>query len=138
MQLADIEPIIFKTYFILNKVASRGVEHADVSSAKPGHSEHQLGLAVDVSNNGRLEESFGNTEVGMFINDNAHNYGFIISYPKGKTDLTGYIYEPWHLRYVGKNYATMIYNSGLTMSEFMQLSEMLPFVENIGEATASS
>ncbi len=128
----------FQSRLYSNNVASNGVESADTFSARPGHSEHQLGLAIDVSHDGTLEEYFGETKVGMYINDNAHNYGFIISYPKGKTDLTGYIYEPWHLRYVGENYATMIYNSGLTMSEFMQLSEMLPFVENIGEATASS
>ncbi len=118
-------------------VANRGEAKANTHSAKPGYSEHQTGLAIDVSLDGTLEQSFGDTEAGIFIKENAHNYGFVISYPKGKEELTGYQYEPWHLRYVGENYATMVYNSGLTWSEFSQLCEIVPFFKYIGQQSFS-
>ena len=84
-------------------------------------SEHQLGLAMDVTSatvGFDLLESFGATPEGQFIKDNAHKYGFIVRYPQGKTDITGYAYEPWHLRYLGVDVATAIYNSGKTMEEY--------------------
>jgi len=65
-----------------------------------------------------LVENFGYTAEGQFIRDHAHEYGFIVRYPEGKTNLTGYAYEPWHLRYLGVPVATAIYNSGKTMEEF--------------------
>ncbi|HAZ06415.1 MAG TPA: D-alanyl-D-alanine carboxypeptidase [Acetobacterium sp.] len=102
-------------------VDTYGVDGAELVSARPGMSEHQLGLAMDVTSatvGFDLLESFGATPEGQFIKDNAHKYGFIVRYPQGKTDITGYAYEPWHLRYLGVDVATAIYNSGKTMEEY--------------------
>jgi D-alanyl-D-alanine carboxypeptidase len=105
-------------------VDTYGQTEADLVSAKPGTSEHQLGLAMDVTSESvgfDLLESFGQTEEGQYIADHAHEYGFIIRYPQGKTNITGYSYEPWHLRYLGVDVATDIYNSGKTMEEYYGL-----------------
>jgi D-alanyl-D-alanine carboxypeptidase len=105
-------------------VDTYGQTEADLVSAKPGTSEHQLGLAMDVTSESvgfDLLESFGETEEGQYIADHAHEYGFIIRYPQGKTAITGYSYEPWHLRYLGVDVATDIYNSGKTMEEYYGL-----------------
>ena len=102
-------------------VDTYGVDGAELVSARPGMSEHQLGLAMDVTSASvgfDLLESFGSTAEGQFIKANAHKYGFIVRYPEGKTDITGYAYEPWHLRYLGVDVATEIYNSGKTMEEY--------------------
>jgi D-alanyl-D-alanine carboxypeptidase len=102
-------------------VDTYGVEGAELVSARPGMSEHQLGLAMDVTSASvgfDLLESFGSTPEGQFLKDNAYKYGFIVRYPQGKTDITGYAYEPWHLRYLGVDVATEIYNSGKTMEEY--------------------
>ncbi|MGV8905724.1 MAG: D-alanyl-D-alanine carboxypeptidase family protein [Acetobacterium sp.] len=102
-------------------VAIYGVEGAKFKSTRPGTSEHQSGLAIDVTSasaNYDLSESFGLTAEGRFIKENASKYGFIIRYPEGKTQVTGNAYEPWHLRYVGIEAATAITNSGKTMEEF--------------------
>lgn len=86
-----------------------GKEKADTFSARPGHSEHQSGLSFDLNS---VDDSFAATNEGKWVQDNAHLYGFIIRYPKNKTDETGYKYEPWHLRYVGKDLASKLYNNG--------------------------
>ncbi|KNZ42365.1 M15 family metallopeptidase [Acetobacterium bakii] len=102
-------------------VETYGVEGAELVSARPGMSEHQMGLAMDVTSASAgfdLLESFGSMPEGQFIKENAHKYGFIIRYPEGKTNITGYAYEPWHLRYVGVDVATDIYSSGKTMEEY--------------------
>lgn len=106
-----------------NYVATQGEEAAAKFSAKPGHSEHQTGLAVDISSPSvgtELTESFGKTKEGIWLAENAHQYGFILRYPKGKEDITGYQYEPWHFRYVGQSMATYIYENDLTLEEFLQ------------------
>lgn len=92
-------------------VRQLGKERADLISAKPGHSEHQLGLAVDVAGTpcGDLYDCFGDTPEGKWVAANAHRYGFIIRYPEGGTGVTGYAYEPWHLRYVGPRAAWMMH-----------------------------
>ncbi|MBU4440807.1 MAG: D-alanyl-D-alanine carboxypeptidase family protein [Acetobacterium sp.] len=98
-----------------------GVAGAELVSARPGMSEHQLGLAMDVTSatvDFDLVENFGLTAEGQFLRDHAHEYGFIIRYPQGKTNITGYAYEPWHLRYLGVEVATTIHNTGKTMEEF--------------------
>jgi len=103
-------------------VSLYGQKDADLVSAKPGQSEHQTGLAMDVtaeSVNLDLLESFGDTSEGQYIKNNAHKYGFIIRYPSNKTDITGYSYEPWHLRYVGIESATTIFKKGITFEEFL-------------------
>lgn len=92
-----------------NYVNKDGKVKADTYSARPGHSEHQTGLAADINS---LSTSFINTKEGKWLNDNCYKYGFIIRYPKGKESITGYMYEPWHIRYVGVELATKLYNSG--------------------------
>ncbi|HHZ02354.1 MAG TPA: M15 family metallopeptidase [Tissierellia bacterium] len=104
-------------------VNNHGQSAADKYSAKPGQSEHQTGLAMDITceaMNYQLDTSFGDTEEGKWVAENAHKYGFIIRYPKGKEDITGYNYEPWHIRYLGKELAREVYESGLTLEEYFQ------------------
>lgn len=99
-----------------NYVKMDGQAKADTYSARPGNSEHQSGLAFDV---GEINDNYGSTPAGIWLTKNAHNYGFIIRYPQGKTHITGYKYEPWHIRYVGKNHATNIYNRNITLEEYL-------------------
>lgn len=101
---------------IYNRYVSRdGKELADTYSARPGHSEHQTGLAIDLNT---ISKSFADTPEGKWVAAHCHEYGFIIRYPKGKSDITGYMYEPWHIRYVGKEIAEKIYDSGLCLEEY--------------------
>ncbi len=102
-----------------NKVSSRGVEEADKVSARPGHSEHQTGLAIDLSIDGTLEKTFGDTKQYEWLNENAYKYGFIMRYPLDKIYITGYDYEPWHYRYVGLEVASVIKNENLTYEEYL-------------------
>ncbi|WP_431800294.1 M15 family metallopeptidase [Halobacillus andaensis] len=104
-----------------NNVAERGQEEADKFSARPGTSEHQTGLAMDVTTaemEFKLEQSFIDTEAGKWLADHAHEHGFVIRYLEGTTDITGYEYEPWHLRYVGEELSTDIHETGGTLEEF--------------------
>ena len=104
-----------------NRANRVGEEEANKLSARPGESEHQTGLAMDVTSQSAkfdLIEEFGDTEEGKWLKDNAHKFGFIIRYLKEKTDITGYSYEPWHIRYVGKDVAKKIYNEGITLEEY--------------------
>ena len=106
-----------------NYVAQQGEEAANKLSAKPGQSEHQTGLAVDVSSPSvdfQLTNEYGETKEGKWLAAHAYEYGFIIRFPKGKEDVTGYQYEPWHLRYVGLTAAKEIYDSNLTLEEYLQ------------------
>ncbi len=99
-----------------NYVATYGQAEADTFSAKPGTSEHQTGLAMDV---GWIDDSYGDTPSGKWLAANCYKYGFIIRYPKGKEGITGYKYEPWHIRYLGVDIATDVYNSGLCLEEYL-------------------
>lgn len=99
-----------------------GQAYADRVSARPGHSEHQLGTTADLSSASvgfELTEAFGDTPEGQWLAENSWKYGFIISYPAGKEHVTGYAYEPWHLRYVGTDVAAEVQASGLTLHEFL-------------------
>ena len=99
----------------------RGAEVANQVSARPGESEHQTGLAIDVSCaavNYQLIEEFAETKAGKWLAANAARYGFIIRYPKGKEAITGYQFEPWHLRYVGRESAARIQQHGITLEEY--------------------
>nr|WP_281496777.1 M15 family metallopeptidase [Ornithinimicrobium sp. F0845] len=81
---------------------------ADASSARPGHSEHQTGLAVDLDGTTGgcyLDPCFGDTDEGRWVAEHAHEFGFVLSYPQGSRAATGYTYEPWHVRYVGPQVA---------------------------------
>lgn len=106
-----------------HNVNTRGETTTNLVSANPGASEHQTGLAIDVSSSSvgcELEASFGDTKEGIWLAKNCHKYGFIIRYPKDKTQITGYSYEPWHIRYVGKKLATYLYKKNLTLEEYYQ------------------
>lgn len=107
-------------------VSSLGQEAADLTSARPGYSEHQTGLAIDVNalpdQGCALEPCWGATPHAAWIAQNAYRFGFIVRYPDGKTPITGYEYEPYHLRYVGVELATEMHNTGIqTLEEFFGL-----------------
>lgn len=104
-----------------NNVKTKGQEYTDRVSSVPGHSEHQTGLAIDVSSpsvGNALEEVFGTSKEGQWLAEHAAEYGYIIRYPKGEDDITGYVYEPWHIRYVGTDLAPDVVKSGLTLEEY--------------------
>jgi LAS superfamily LD-carboxypeptidase LdcB len=100
-------------------VAQVGVAGADRDTARPGHSEHQTGLTVDLN---CICEGFGYQADGQWVAANAHRFGFIVRYPQGKEPVTGYIWEPWHLRYLGVENATAVYNSGLSLEEYLGIT----------------
>ena len=106
-------------------VAQDGVEEADTYSARPGFSEHQTGLVVDVDNNKIDYTDFEQTDEFEWMQDHAHEFGFILRYPKGKEDITGYTYEAWHYRYVGEDIATYIHEHDITFDEYY-----VRFIEN--------
>ncbi|MFC0524474.1 cell wall-binding repeat-containing protein [Pontibacillus salicampi] len=102
---------------------NRGSEYADRVSAEPGHSEHQTGLAMDVTSpevNYRLIQEFASTEEGRWVQNHAADYGFIIRYPKGREKDTGYTYEPWHLRYVGISIAQYMDRTNRILEEYLR------------------
>lgn len=106
-------------------VATRGKTATDKVSAMPGSSEHQTGLTMDISARSvgcQLSQYFGSTKEGKWVAKNSHKYGFIIRYPEGKSKITGYHYEPWHIRYVGKALAAYLYKHELTLEEFYGVS----------------
>jgi D-alanyl-D-alanine carboxypeptidase len=109
-----------------NIVKSSGQASADEQSARPGYSEHQTGLAVDVGSiNGTctLQMCFGLTAAGQWVAANAYKYGFIVRYPKDQMAVTGYEYEPWHLRYVGPELAAEMHRTDiLTLEKFFSVS----------------
>ena len=98
-------------------VLNDGQLNADTYSARPGHSEHQTGLAFDLNS---IDDSFTYTNEGIWVNNNCYRYGFIIRYPKEKENITGYMHESWHLRYVGTELASKLYNNGdwITLEEY--------------------
>lgn len=101
-------------------VRSYGQAYADSISARPGFSEHQTGLAADVGQltpTCQLEACFGSTSDGRWVAKNAYKYGFIVRYPKGQQQVTGYTYEPWHLRYVGAKLAATMHTKGIPTLE---------------------
>lgn len=107
-----------------------GEEYASQVSARPGYSEHQTGYTIDCNT---IENGFALTPAGQWLAQHAHEYGFIIRYPEGKEDITGYAYESWHIRYVGVEAATEIYEQGLTLEEYL---DVLSVPEEAEEETA--
>ena len=113
-----------------NYVARDGKAKADTYSARPGHSEHQSGLAFDICShdldgqNACINSNFDNTDQAKWLAQNAYKYGFILRYPKGRTNETGYKYESWHFRYVGTDLSTKLYNNGdwLTMENYFGIT----------------
>lgn len=106
-------------------VKSDGAAVADTYSSRPGNSEHQTGLCFDLNT---IEDSFQYTNEGKWVNDNCYKYGFCIRFPKGKDSATGYQYESWHLRYVGVDLATKLYNNGdwLSLEEYFGITSQYP------------
>lgn len=105
-------------------VLKDGQQQADAFSARPGFSEHQTGLAFDVEPADKrceLQQCFGDTPEGMWLAQHAHEYGFVVRYPKNMTAITGYDYEPWHLRYVGLMVAAQVYDKRTTLEEYFKL-----------------
>jgi zinc D-Ala-D-Ala carboxypeptidase len=104
-------------------VNKQGYDAALESSARPGHSEHQLGTALDFRSAGGAApwnlDDWGTTPAGSWLANHAWEYGFVMSYPKGKQALSCYVYEPWHYRYVGKEVAKAVKESGLTLREWL-------------------
>ena len=101
-----------------------GEEKAVEAVAMPGNSEHQTGLAMDISASSvgyRLTEQFAHTKEGQWIANEAHKFGYILRYPKGKEEITGYMYEPWHFRYVGVDAAAEMFENGWTLEEYFQI-----------------
>ncbi len=120
----------YRSYTLQQRLKRQSVERygrdvSDARSARAGHSEHQSGLAVDlttVSGACTLDECFGETPEGRWLAENSWKYGFVLRYLEGTSDITGYIYEPWHFRYVGTELATEISNQGyVTLEEFFGL-----------------
>ncbi|HEU4964950.1 MAG TPA: M15 family metallopeptidase [Bacilli bacterium] len=113
----ELQTSLFNSY-----VQTQGEAEARRYSAVPGHSEHQTGLAIDVSGSTgacAAENCFGDTPEATWLADHAAEYGFIIRYPQGKEAITGYAYEPWHLRYVGVDVAQDMKKQGLTFEEYV-------------------
>jgi D-alanyl-D-alanine carboxypeptidase len=104
-----------------NNIATQGKAHTLQYSAVPGTSEHQTGLSMDVSAKSihyKLDEEFADTPEGKWLAENAYKYGFTIRYPKDKVDITGYAYEPWHIRYVGRGLSYYLHDHELTLEEY--------------------
>ena len=103
-------------------VDTYGLDQASRVSARAGHSEHQLGTTVDFSSAAvgyELVEAFGSTPEGRWLAEHAHEHGFVLSYPEGLEEVTGYAYEPWHFRWVGRELAAEVRESGLTLGQFL-------------------
>ena len=106
-----------------NSVKVFGEEHAIQYNAYPRRSEHELGLCVDISyttEGDRLSEKVADSALGKFIESDAYKYGFILRYPQDKVRITGYSYEPWHIRYVGVDLATKLHNENITLEEYYE------------------
>lgn len=110
----DEQEQLYNTY-----AAERGVEDADEVSSRPGHSEHQTGLCMDVNT---TEFSFEGTPEAIWLEEHCADYGFIIRFPKGKESITGYAYEPWHIRYVGEAAAKEITSQGICLEEYLDVT----------------
>jgi D-alanyl-D-alanine carboxypeptidase len=110
-----------------DEIRAYGEAQARRQVAEPGHSEHQLGVAVDVTTARKpfdLDQTFGGEPEGIWLAANAARFGFVISYPLGKEAITGYVYEPWHIRYVGVPLAQQVLISGQTLTEFLSARGM--------------
>ncbi len=114
----------------------KAVQLASAIVAQPGMSEHQTGLAVDLSTaslNNALDDPFADTAAGQWIAANCYKYGFIIRYPEDKIAITGYVYEPWHIRYVGQPHAEYISKNNLCLEEYQQLLAKQKFLLYLAE-----
>lgn len=103
------------------RVDELGASEAGSRVARPGHSEHQLGTTIDITDQGRtdVDQSWGASRAGQWVASNAHDFGFILSYPSGASASTCYDFEPWHLRYVGREVAAAVIASGVTLRQYL-------------------
>ena len=113
----------YRSYFYQEElynyyVRTLGEKKALEASAKPGHSEHQTGLVIDIEGSIGKYSEFETTEEFIWMKENAYKYGFILRYPKNKKNITGFKYEPWHYRYVGKDVAKIIHENNITLEEY--------------------
>ena len=115
-----------QTTIYKNYVKRDGQAKADTYSARPGHSEHQSGLAIDICASGYkcIGSGFNGTPPANWLSENAYKYGFILRYPNGKSNETGYKFESWHYRYVGVELATKLYNGGnwITLEDYLGIT----------------
>lgn len=117
-----------KALFAFN-ARTRGEEHAERYSAVPGASEHQTGLALDVTSASagyKLLPAFADTREGRWLAEHAHEYGFVVRYPRDKEHITGYAYEPWHIRYIGREIAEAAYRNRRTLEEMADPGRAYP------------
>lgn len=107
---------------VIHKFATREEceDHVATYSARPGTSEHQSGLVCDMHNLSSAQQSFAKTPEAKWLAENAHKFGFILRYPEDKTHITGIIFEPWHFRFVGRTAATIIYENGWCLEEYLE------------------
>jgi D-alanyl-D-alanine carboxypeptidase len=110
----DEQETLFAQY-----ASERGLDEADSVSARPGHSEHQTGLCMDINS---TDFSFGSTDEAAWLAENCADYGFIIRFPEGKESITGYEYEPWHIRYVGVEAAQEMKATGQCLEEYLNVT----------------
>lgn len=101
-----------------NYVDRYGTKKGDALAARPGFSEHETGLTLDITTGSATKDTFEDTEEFKWLKENSYKYGFILRYPKNKEDITGYAYEPWHYRYVGVEVATKIHELDITFDEY--------------------
>ncbi|WP_455543670.1 M15 family metallopeptidase [Intestinibacter sp.] len=112
----DVQNWIYEKY-------KQQYSNIDTFSAKPGYSEHQTGLAFDLSEKPKtsVRDAFEFTEEYKWLRKNAYKYGFILRYPKGKSNITGYKFEPWHYRYVGENISYSLKDGDITLEEYLNI-----------------
>jgi D-alanyl-D-alanine carboxypeptidase len=122
------------------RVDELGDAEAGSRVARPGHSEHQLGTTIDVTSEGDtdVDQSWGATAAGQWVATNAHKYGFLLSYPPDASDRTCYDYEPWHLRYVGREMAADVIDSGLSLREYLWQQNPVDITTTTTTATTST
>lgn len=116
-----------QNYIFNGYVRDDSLENALTYSARPGHSEHQTGLGMDIVTSGTAESQIPEFAARLaWLKDNAQRFGFILRYPEGKTHITGYIFEPWHYRYVGEDLAAKLYNGGnwITLEEYFGIDSV--------------
>ena len=125
----DYQDYLFKTYFDRDWASGRFKTKEECEkytlsySTKPGTSEHQSGLCLDMHNLPSAEESFKYKPEAKWLAENCYRFGFILRYPEGKTDITKITYEPWHFRFVGRDAATEMHELGLTLDEYVPLKK---------------
>ena len=122
------------------RVDELGASEAGSRVARPGHSEHQLGTTIDVTSEDMtdVDQSWGASPTGQWVRSNAHKFGFILSYPADAQSATCYDYEPWHLRYVGRDQAAQVIASGLTLREYLYRLGLHAPVQSVPTSTTTT